>query len=120
MEQVIEVVGFKAYKGFVQGEGINTGTLYSRVKMDERFNKPGENVKGGETTEEWKMPDADTVFRMQHLPLPFAAVLEVERVSNGKETKQVVVSARPLEAPLSSRPVGKPNDASDKKVAATA
>ena len=108
MEQVIEVVGFKAFKGFVQGEGINSGTLYSRVKMDARYNKPGENVKGGETTEEWKMPDADTVFRLQHHPLPFAVILEIERVSNGKETKEVVLSARAVEPVLSNRPVGKP------------
>ena len=97
MEQVIEVVGFKAFKGFVQGEGINSGTLYSRVKMDARYNKPGENIKGGIATEEWKMPDADTVFRMQHIPLPFMVELDVERVSNGKESKEVVLGARPVE-----------------------
>lgn len=100
MELTIEVVGFKAFKGFVQGEGINSGVLYSRVKLDERYNKPGENLKAGITTEEWKMPNADAVFAMQRIPLPFLAVLEVERVSNGKETKEVVISARPHESAL--------------------
>ena len=103
MELTIEVVGFKAFKGFVQGEGINSGVLYSRVKLDERYNKPGENLKGGITTEEWKMPNADAVFAMQRIPLPFMAVLEIERVSNGKETKEVVLSARPHENSLKQK-----------------
>ena len=103
MELTIEVVGFKAFKDFVQGEAINSGVLYSRVKLDERYNKPGKNLKGGITTEEWKMPNADTVFAMQRIPLPFMAVLEIERVSNGKETKEVVLSARPHENSLKQK-----------------
>lgn len=97
MALMVEVVGMKAFKGFVNGEGINSGTLYSRVKLDERYNKPGENFKGGHATEEWKMPDADTVFRMQHIPRPFMCELEIERVSNGKESREVVIGARPVE-----------------------
>jgi hypothetical protein len=34
---------------------------------------------------------------MQHLPLPFMCDLEVDRVSNGKETKEVVTDCRPVE-----------------------
>ncbi|TYK76244.1 hypothetical protein FSY45_10685 [Comamonas sp. Z1] len=97
MAHIIKVTGFKAFKGFVNGEGINSGTLFSEVRLDTRYNKPGENIKGGIATEEWKMPDADTVFRMQHIPLPFMVELDVERVSNGKESKEVVLGARPVE-----------------------
>lgn len=97
MALIIKVVGSKAYKGFVNGEGINTGTLFAEVRLDTRFNKPSENFKGGICTEEWKMPDADTVFRMQHIPFPFMVELDIERVSNGKESKEVVLGARPVE-----------------------
>ncbi|SFE32778.1 hypothetical protein [Paracidovorax konjaci] len=94
---VVEVIGMKAFKGFVNKEGINSGALFGRVKLDDRYNKPGENFKGGYSVEEWKMPDADTIFRMQHIPTPFMCALDVERVSNGRETKEMVVGARPIE-----------------------
>lgn len=97
MAVTIEVVGMKAFRGTVNGEVIDSGTLYGRIKLDQRFNKPGENYKGGHAVEEWKMPNAETVFRMQHLPFPFMAALEVERVSNGKETKEMVTDVRPIE-----------------------
>lgn len=110
MELTVEVVGMKAFKGFVNGEGINSGAIYARVKMDQRHNKENENFKAGFITEEWKVPDADTIFRMQHLPIPFAAVLEIERVSNGRESREVVLGARPLEQPA-VRPAGRPQAA---------
>lgn len=99
MALTIEVVGMKAFRGIVNGEGIDSGTLYGRIKLDQRFNKPGENFKGGHAVEEWKMPNAETVFRMQHLPFPFMCSLEVERVSNGKETKEMVIDVHPIEVP---------------------
>jgi hypothetical protein len=97
MALTIEVVGMKGYRGIVNGEAIDSGTLYSRVKLDQRYNKPGENFKGGYAVEEWKVPSAEHVFRMQHLSYPFMCSLEVERVSNGKETKEMVIDVRPLE-----------------------
>lgn len=109
MELTIEVVGYKAFKGFVQGEGINSGVLYSRVKLDDRYNKPGENIKAGITTEEWKVPNADIIFNFEGIPLPFHAVLEIERVSNGKETKEIVLSARPHESALARKVQEKKN-----------
>ncbi|WP_314971918.1 hypothetical protein [Comamonas testosteroni] len=97
MALIIKVVGMKAFKGFVNKDGINSGTLFAEVKMDSRHNKQGENFKTGIAMEEWKMPDADSVFRMQRIPVPFLCELEIERVSNGRESKEVVISARPVE-----------------------
>lgn len=97
MALTIEVVGMKAFRGTVNGETIDSGTLYGRVKLDQRYNKPGENFKGGHAVEEWKMPGSEFVFRMQHLSFPFMCSLEVERVSNGKETKEMVTDVQPLE-----------------------
>lgn len=102
MELIIEVVGVKAFKDVINGETINSGAFYAEVKLDERYNTPGKNVKRGKTTEEWKVP-ADIIFAFDKYPTPFLAVLEVERVSNGKETKEIVVSARPHESAISQR-----------------
>lgn len=103
MELTIEVVGFKAFKDFVQGEAINSGVLYSRVKLDERYNKPGINLKAGITTEEWKMPNADTVFAMQRIPLPFMAVLKLSAFLMARKRKKSVLSARPHENSLKQK-----------------
>jgi hypothetical protein len=100
---IVEVVGMKAFQGSVDGSAINSGTLYTRVKLDQRFNKEdatSKNFKAGEAVEEWKLPTADHVLRMKHLAnsMPFTAELEVERVSNGKESKEIVVDVIPQQA----------------------
>lgn len=98
MELTVEVVGMKAFKGVVQGDSIDSGKLFARIKFNERNNREGELFAKGEAIEEWKLPNAEAVFRMKHLPLPFTCKLEIERVSNGKETKEIVIEARPVEA----------------------
>lgn len=98
MELTVEVIGMKAFKGKVQNDSIDSGKLYTRTKLNERNNRPGELFAKGEAIEEWKLPNAEAVFRMQHIPMPFTAKLEVERVSNGKDTKEIVVEVRPVDA----------------------
>jgi hypothetical protein len=98
MELTVEVIGMKAFKGKVQNEFIDSGKLYTRTKLNERNNRTGELFSKGEVTEEWKLPNAEAVFRMQHIPMPFTARLEVERVSNGKEAKEIVMEVRPVDA----------------------
>jgi hypothetical protein len=97
MGLVVEVVGLKAFKGVVQGDTIDSGKLFARVKFDTRFNEKGKNFAAGQFVEEWRLPSAEHVFRMQHIPLPFMCDLEVDRVSNGKETKEVVIDCRPVD-----------------------
>ena len=98
MELTVEVIGMKAFKGTIQGEFINSGKVFSRIKFNERNNRAGENFSKGEALEEWRLPDADSVFALQHLSTPFTARLEIERVSNGKETKEIVTSITPVES----------------------
>ena len=97
MEITVEIIGMKAFKGNIDGKEIDSGTIYTRVKLATKNNENGKNFKGGETVEEWKMPDAHSVFAMQHLSYPFVARLELERVSNGSESKEIVMGARPVE-----------------------
>lgn len=97
MERTVEVIGMKAFKGNIDGKDIDSGTLYTRVKLGSKNNEAGKNFKGGETVEDWRMPDSKDVFAMQHLSFPFVALLELERLSNGSESKEVVMGARPVE-----------------------
>jgi hypothetical protein len=110
MNILVEVCGMKAFKGTIDGKSIDSGTLFARVKLDARNNKVGEhelNFKAGEAVEEWRMPNAAAVMSISHQQVPFVCSLEVERVSNGRETKDVVVgctvssqNARPAPEPL--------------------
>lgn len=104
MELKVAVIGMKAFKGTVQGSAIDSGTLYAVVRLDSRYNKREEgswNHKEGHAVEEWKLPSAEHVFRMAHLKPsitnPVMVVLEIERVSNGTESKEMVIDARPVE-----------------------
>lgn len=104
MELKVELVGMKAFKGKLDGKEINSGALYTKVKLDERHNRKdqeGTNWKFGHSVEEWKVPDAEIVMRLAHLKpsidRPVMVRLEVERVSNGRETKEVVIDCRPLQ-----------------------
>lgn len=104
MEMVVEVVGMKAFKGTVDGSSLDGGTLYSLVRLDTRYNRAengGENFKCGHALEEWKLPTAEHVLRLKHLnpsvKNPVFVRLEIERVSNGKESKEIVVDCLPVE-----------------------
>lgn len=98
---LVSVIGMKAFKGIVDGKAIDSGTLFSNVKLDDRFNKPGENYKTGDGVEEWKLGSSELVFRIAHLKPsksnPVLMRLEVERVSNGRETKEIVIDAVPVD-----------------------
>jgi len=104
-QMIVEVIGMKAFKGVIDGKAMDSGVFYSAVKLDERFNKPGENFKSGDAVEEWKLGSSELVFRIAHLKpsktKPVLMRLEIERVSNGKETKEIVMDALPVESPPS-------------------
>lgn len=109
MSQIhVEVVGMKAFKGVIDGKSMDSGVFYSMVRLDERFNKPGENYKSGNAIEEWKLGSSELVFRVAHLKPskdnPVMMLLEVERVSNGKETKEIVMDAFPVSQTYSAAP----------------
>lgn len=122
MELKVAVIGMKAFKGTVNGSAIDSGTLFAVVRLDSRYNKREEgswNHKEGHAIEEWKLPSADHVFRLAHLKPsisnPIMVTLEIERVSNGSESKEMVIDVRPVERvadkmfdPLTSKPAPAP------------
>lgn len=93
MQVTVEIIGFKAFRGVIDGKTIDSGSVFSKVKMDTRNNsRKGQelNCKGGEAVEEWKLGSAELGAMFEN-KVPCVARLELERVTNGKETKEVVI-----------------------------
>lgn len=127
MELVVEIVGMKAFKGTIDGKVIDSASLFGVVRLDSRFNKrdgAGINWKVGFALEEWKLPNSDVAMRMMHLnpsiKNPVSVKLEIERVSNGKESTEVIIDAVPLNKSIVDQETGeiKPPQAQHQKKAA--
>ncbi|WP_430421118.1 hypothetical protein [Methylibium petroleiphilum] len=99
----VRVVGMKFFVGEVNGNKINSGKLYTECKLDDSRNEGERQFAKGLFTEEWKVP-SQAVKRLAHLPLPFDADLEVDRVGNGKESRELVIDVRPLNQAAPDRP----------------
>lgn len=113
MELVVEIVGMKAFKGTIDGKVIDSASLFGVVRLDSRFNKrdgSGINWKVGFALEEWKLPNSDVAMRMMHLnpsiKNPVSVKLEIERVSNGKESTEVIIDAVPLNKSIVDQETG--------------
>ena len=113
MELVVEIVGIKAFKGTIDGKVIDSASLFGVVRLDSRFNKrdgSGINWKVGFALEEWKLPNSDVAMRMMHLnpsiKNPVSVKLEIERVSNGKESTEVIIDAVPLNKSIVDQETG--------------
>jgi hypothetical protein len=88
----VRVTGAKFFEGNIDGKSINSGKLYTECKLDDSRG----NAKGY-FCEEWKVT-SELVKRILHLPMPFDAMLETERVGNGRESREVVIDLRPVGA----------------------
>lgn len=93
----VRVTGMKFFVGVVDGNKINSGKLYTECKLDDSRNEAERQFAKGMFTEEWRLPP-DLVKRISALPLPFEAMLETERVGNGKESREVIIDVRPIDA----------------------
>ena len=125
MELLIDVVGMKCFKGTVQGNTVDSGVVYGIVKLDERYNrkdKDGVNWKFGHSVEEWKLPGSEFVMRLSHLKPsiknPVSMKLEIERVSNGRETQEVVLDILPVNGATIDLQTGEIKQVADVPVAA--
>lgn len=95
-----KVTGWKFFKGAIDGKDIDSGRVFVEVAIDDRRG----NGKGT-TTAEMRVPDAECIKRIAHLPLPSLFDLEIEQMSDGKGgIKQVVTDVRPVQAPRAAAP----------------
>ena len=91
----MEITGFKRFKGVVDGKEINSAKVFVRVKLDESRNNIDQKA-GGFCTEELRV-DPAILKRIEHNPMPLVCDVDTERVSNGKEAREVVIDIRPVE-----------------------
>jgi hypothetical protein len=94
----VTLIGAKFFEGTIDGKVINSGKLYTNCNLDDSRG----NAKGC-FSEEWKVT-SDLVKRVLHLPMPFEAILETQRVGNGRESREVVVDLRPVELTKAATP----------------
>jgi hypothetical protein len=86
----VTVTGLKFFEGVIDGKTIASGRFYTECKLHD----PKGNSKGI-FTEEWKVT-SELIKRLMHLPVPFDADLQTERVGNGKETREMVIDLLPI------------------------
>lgn len=91
-----KIVGIKRFTGRVDGNNIDSGKLFVECKLDDSRNGTDQLAKGV-FTEELRLPSAELVKRIEHLPLPFLADIDTERVGNGKQSREVVLDVRPVQ-----------------------
>lgn len=90
----VRVVGIKVWCGELEGKRVKSGKILTEVKLDDRRNNL-EQWNKGITTEEIRV-DVEILQQFSELPLPFEADLVIERMSNGKTTREVVTGMVPL------------------------
>lgn len=91
----MEITGFKRFKGTVDGKAIDSGKVFVRVKIDDSRNSADQRA-GGFCTEELRV-DPSILKRIEHNPMPLICDVDTERVSNGKEAREVVIDIRPVD-----------------------
>lgn len=92
----VKITGFKYFTGTVDGKRIDSGKLYTECLLDNTRNDSEKQWAQGSFTEEWKVP-VDAIKRVMHIPVPFMAELDVQRMGNGKEAREVVQDIKPLD-----------------------
>jgi hypothetical protein len=102
--QRVKVIGVKRWAGTLDGKGIDSAKLFVEVQLDGSRNGNADGVSqfaSGIATEEVKLPSSEFLKRIEHTPLPFYVDLDTQRVSNGRQARDVVVDLRLVEQPKS-------------------
>jgi hypothetical protein len=97
----VKVVGLKRWKGTMDGKSIDSAKLYVQVKLDGTRNGDSNGVSqfaAGFATEEIRLPSGDMLRGLEGTQVPFVVELDTERVTNGREAREVVVGVRLVEA----------------------
>lgn len=90
------VTGFKWFTGTVDGKKMNSGKLFIQCRLDDSRNS-AESFSKGTYSDVLERVDPKLLERIAHLPCPFVADIETERVGNGKESRELVIDVRPVE-----------------------
>lgn len=100
------VTALKRWSGTLDGKAIDSAKAFIQVKLDSSRNDSNA-FASGICTEEVKLPSGEFVKRLEHIPLPFEAEMQTERVSNGKVARDMVTDIRPITDQVVPQPVAK-------------
>lgn len=94
---VYKVVGLKRWAGTMEGKEIDSAKIYVEVKLDDTRNgKDGktDQFAKGIAVEELRLPNGRHLASIEGYDLPFYVDVSTERVSNGKQSREVVTGVR--------------------------
>jgi hypothetical protein len=90
----VTVIGMKRSKGQLEnGTPYDSTKVYALTDLDD--------TKGdakGQFGAEFNLGTSEEYAKYSHVPFPFNAVADMEIIGNGKTSKTVMVSLRPVEA----------------------
>lgn len=90
------VTGVKKFVGNIDGNSINSGTVFVEMKL------AGQDAKGI-ATQAYKCLNSQVIDRIFHLEPPYRADLLLEEVTNGKNAStKIVHDVRPIAAQSST------------------
>lgn len=94
MHQLVQLTGVKRFKGDIEGKSYDSTTLFCLLGLD---SSSGDMF--GKATAQYKFGTSDRFDEVKHLLRngPVAVVLEQEQVTNGKETKTIVIGIKPAQ-----------------------
>lgn len=94
MHQLVQLTGVKRFKGDVDGKHYDSTTLFCLLGLD---SSSGDAY--GKASAQYKFGTSERFDEVKHLlrsgPVP--VVLEMEQVTNGKETKTIVTGIKPAQ-----------------------
>ncbi|WP_255992064.1 hypothetical protein [Chitinolyticbacter albus] len=89
---VVTVVGVKGFKGEINGDSLNSTTLFVQVALDE-----SKGTQRGFSAAEYRFPDVALYESMKNHPFPHQAELELELVATGKgDSKTILRGWKPI------------------------
>lgn len=96
MHKSIErVTGMKKFKGEIDGKQFDSTTIFVETRLDDRNGN-----RRGKCTMDYNAGTSDVFDRLKNLDLPAELELEWDTVSNGNESRQIIVDVRPVKVDL--------------------
>lgn len=89
------VMGMKKYKGDIDGKSIDSCTIYVETRLDDRS-----GLRRGRATADYNAGTSDVYDRLSKIDLPAEFEITWDTVTNGKESKQLVIDVKPMKIDL--------------------
>lgn len=92
LKGIVRVVGMTYFDQAIDGQAIDSGTIYGEVDLDPKQNGFGVRTK------EYRCASSEIVKRLKHLPLPFVAEVTMTETATKKSERSVIVECKPVQA----------------------